>query len=150
MTDADQRRPRRAANARTPGAVLADLAEIERMVEVLRSRYVHAHDLAYSGGGGGGFEATGRSAIADSNPTEAAAINAGKEGSRHQVARAGREVSNALKAVNSAHSALVNAMPGADPYEPVWKAGKDDPIASRLENAEQLERARARARRGEL
>lgn len=135
------------ANPRSPASVLADLAEAERMIRECRARYTHAYDMAYSAGSGAA--GSGRSDIAYSRPTEAAALSPGKDGTRAQVARAGREATRLVKSAHEMHAALVKAMPGADPYEQVWKPGPDG-IATRAEQALTRQRQAERTARGEL
>jgi hypothetical protein len=142
---------RRMAHARSPRAVLEDLAEIERLVRAIRARYTHAHDLAYSQGTGAPIGAGGsRGDIRYSRPTEAAALSEGKDRARAEVARAGREVRMVAKHIGYAHSAVVNAMPGSDPYEPTWKPSATDGIATRAERIETQRKQRERSKAGEM
>lgn len=147
-------RPRRAANPRSPAGVLADVDEMLELLGDIRTRYVHAHDLAYSSGGGSNFEAGGsRGDLAESDPTGEAATAAGKEGIRHDVARAGREVGQAVKRLRWSHSALLNAVPlsrSKMPTDGTWKASSKDSLVDDRELAETVRKQNDRIRRGEL
>jgi hypothetical protein len=120
------------------------------MIREARKRYTHAYDLAYSTSGGGDDSSGIRGDIKYSRPTEDAAINPGKDRTRGEVARAGRAAKKLVSAAHELHSALVNAMPGADPYQPTWQAGDKDGIATRAEREQTRARQRERNRKGEL
>ena len=140
----------RSPNPRPPRAVLEDVYEVERMLREIRARYSHAYDLAYSSGGGGVAAGGGRGDLQYSDPTQAAAIAGAKDGTRYDVERASKAVAKMVKEAHVAHAALVQAMPGADPYEPSWKASDADAIATRAERAQTAQRQAERIARGEM
>jgi hypothetical protein len=137
------------ANPRPPAAVLADLVEAEKMIREARARYSHAYDLAYSSGSGGNLSGV-HGDLTYSRPTEAAALSEARDRTRGQVARAGREAKRMVDAAHEMHSALVQAMPGSDPYQPVWQPGVKDGIATRAERVQSAHRQRERMRRGDM
>lgn len=145
-----EQKSRRVARPRTPRAVLEDLAEAERMIREVRSRYSHAYDLSYSTGSGAVAVGGSRGDLSYVRPTEDAALAEAKDRSRSEVARASRAVARLVTAAHEAHAAIVNAMPGADPYEPVWRASEEDGLATRAERAESARKQAARVARGEL
>lgn len=138
------------ATPRSPASVLADLAEAEKMIREARARYTHAYDLAYSSGGGSLAAGASRGDLAYVRPTEAAAIGETKDRTRSEVARAGRAAKRMVDAAHEMHAALVQAMPGSDPYQPTWKPSAKDGIATRAERNQALQRQRERLRRGEM
>lgn len=141
----------RVAHPRSPAQVLGDLLEASKMISQVAARYGHAYDYAYSSGGGGNVAAGGgRTDIKDSKPTEAAALANGADPMRIHLERAGREAKKMVDAAHAMHAELVKAMPGADPYQPTWKPGDRDAIATRAERAETAIRQQQRIRRGEL
>lgn len=144
-----ERRDRRFARVRPPGTVAADLEEAERLIALIRERYVHAHDLAYSAGGGG-EAGESRGDLQYVNPTAESAANHGKQLTREHLKRSGAMVAASLKGLRYAHTALVRAVPGSNAYEPLTPAIDKDHVASRAERAALAEKQRERARRAEL
>jgi hypothetical protein len=144
------RKAKSVKHPRSPRVVMEDLIEVERMIKELRARYSHAYDLAYSLGGGAMAAGGSRTDIKYSRPTEDAALAESKDRTRSQVERAGRAVNRMVDAAHQAHSALVEAMPGADPYEQAWKASDEDAIATRAERAETALKQAQRLAGGDL
>lgn len=150
MTESKQeRRDRRFARVRTPGTVAADLEEAEKLLALIRERYIHAYDIAYSAGGGG-EAGESRGDLKFVNPTAEAAANHGKQLTREHLKRSGAMVAAALRGLRYAHGALIRAVPGSDPYEPVTPPIDRDYVATRAERAAAAEKQRERARRAEL